>query len=44
MEAASSFFDKSIFSLQNVATKLYPMGGQWMFTKQFTKEYEIRRE
>lgn len=30
IEATSSFFDESIFSLQNVATKLYPMGGQWM--------------
>ena len=30
LEAKSSFFDKFIFSWQRIASKMYPMGGQWM--------------
>ena len=30
MQAASSFFDKFIFSWQRIAAKMYPMGNSWM--------------
>ena len=30
MQTTSSFFDKFIFSWQRAASKMYPMGGQWM--------------
>ena len=30
MKAASSFCDEFLFSWQKIATKRYPMGGQWM--------------
>ena len=30
VEAKSSFFDKFIFSRQRIASKMYPMGVQWM--------------
>ena len=30
VEATSNFFDETTFSWQKIATKLYPMAGQWM--------------
>ena len=30
VEVTSSFFDKSKLNWQNIATKLYPTGGQWV--------------